>query len=113
MLDFARPLNPGDANRLVLVPRAGLTRPGAAVAAAGGRFEYAGFTKCFRRLAEPVRLDVDRTYFLSFLFRREGPSASEVNAVALLLWTDEDYQKEFDARKGAKRTSTTSAQPQR
>jgi ferric-dicitrate binding protein FerR (iron transport regulator) len=93
VLDFARPLNPGDANRLVLAPRGGLTRPGAAVAPVGGAFEYAGFTKCFRRLAEPVRLDADRAYFLSFLFRRHGPSTSEVNAVALLLWTDEDYQK--------------------
>jgi hypothetical protein len=27
--------------------------------------------------------------------------------------TDEDYQKEFDARKGVKRTSTTAFQPQR
>jgi len=97
-LDFARPLNPGDANRLVLNPAGGLTRPGAAVASVGGAFEYAGFTKCFRRLAEPVRMDVDRSYFLSFLFRRHGPSANEVNAVALLLWTDDDHEQIGQAR---------------
>jgi hypothetical protein len=93
VLDFARPLNPGDDNHLVLNPRGGLTRAGAAVAPVGGAFEYAGFTKYFRRLAEPIRMDVDRSYFLSFLFRRDGPSPNEVNAVALLFWTDEDYQK--------------------
>lgn len=98
LLDFARPLNPGDANQLVLNPRGGLTRPGAAVPPVGGAFEYAGFTKCFRRLAEPMRLDADRAYFLSFLFRRQGPSASEVNAVALLFWTDEDYKKVLQTR---------------
>jgi hypothetical protein len=93
VLDFARPLNPGDTNRLVLNPRGGLTRAGAAVAPVGGAFEYAGFTKAFRRLTEPIRMDTDRSYFLSFLFRRDGPSPNEVNAVALLFWTDEDYQK--------------------
>jgi hypothetical protein len=93
VLDFARPLNPGDTTRFVLNPKGGLTRPGAVVAPVGGAFEYAGFTKCFRRLVEPVRMDADRSYFLSFLFRRHGPSTSEVNAVAVLFWTDEDYQK--------------------
>jgi hypothetical protein len=91
-LDFARPLNPGDVNRFVIDPQAGLTRRGATVAPVGGAFAYAGFTKCFRKLAEPVRLDADRAYFLSFLLRRDGPSTNEVNAVALIFWTDEDYQ---------------------
>jgi hypothetical protein len=100
-LDFARPLNPGDANQLVLNPNGGLTRPGAAVAPVGGAFEYAGFTKCFRRLAEPARMDADRSYFLSFLFRRHGPSTSEVNAVALLFWADEDYQDLLAAKAAA------------
>jgi ferric-dicitrate binding protein FerR (iron transport regulator) len=98
VLDFARPLNPGDTNRLVLNPRGGLTRPGAAIAPVGGNFEFAGFTKCFRRLAEPIRMDTDRTYFLSYLFRRQGPSASDVNAVALLFWADEDYQNVAQGR---------------
>jgi ferric-dicitrate binding protein FerR (iron transport regulator) len=98
VLDFARPLNPGDTNRLVLNPRGGLTRPGAAVAPVGGCFEFAGFTKCFRRLAEPIRMDVDRAYFLSYLFRRQGPSTSDVNAVALLFWSDEDYKNVAQGR---------------
>ena len=50
----------------------GLVRPGAAVPAIGGCFDYTGFAKYFRRLATPVRLDSDGVYYLSFLFRRYG-----------------------------------------
>jgi ferric-dicitrate binding protein FerR (iron transport regulator) len=89
---FARPLNPGDQDRQVLNVKKSLRRPGAAVPSVGGCFDYAGFTKYYRRLAEPVRLDTDGVYYLSFLFRRAGPSDDEVNAVAVLLWTSEEYR---------------------
>jgi hypothetical protein len=90
---FARPLNEGDRNRNVLNVEEGLVRPGAAVPSVGGCFDYTGFTKYFRRLATPVRLDTDGVYYLSFLFRRHGPSDDEVNAVAVLLWPADEYQQ--------------------
>jgi hypothetical protein len=87
---FARPLPLGDGNRLALNVHEGLLRTGAAVPAVGGCFDYAGFTKYWRRLATPVRLDADGVYYLSYLFRRHGPPADPVNAVAVLLrMTDE------------------------
>src|SRR5947209_884014 len=81
---FARPTVEGDQNRLALNVKEGLTRRGAA-ASVGGCFDYRGFAKYFRRLATPVRLDADGIYYLSFLFRRHGPPADGVNAVAVLL----------------------------
>jgi hypothetical protein len=93
---FARPLNPGDHNRLALNVKEGLTRPGAAVPAVGGSFDYTGFTKYHRRLATPVRLDADGTYYLSFLFRRFGPPADQLNAVAVLLRTDDEFRQKKD-----------------
>jgi hypothetical protein len=90
---FARPLHPEDEGRLVLNPRAGLKRPAAPGRQAAGSFDYTGFTKYYRRLASPVRLDTEAVYYLSFLFRRDGPSDDDdVNAVAVLLWTEEEYQ---------------------
>jgi ferric-dicitrate binding protein FerR (iron transport regulator) len=112
---FARPLNPGDRNVLALDVRAGLTRPGAAVPPVGGCFDYTGFAKYFRRLAEPVRLDTDAVYYLSFLLRRHGPPADPLNAVAVLLRTTEELESdnrggETDRRKrfnvGVDQTST-------
>jgi ferric-dicitrate binding protein FerR (iron transport regulator) len=98
---FARPLNPGDVRQQVLNLKEGLSRPGAAAAPVGGCFDYAGFTKYFRRLAVPIRMDGDQVYYLSFLFRREGPADHQVNAVAVLLWPDADVpeQKDADARR--------------
>lgn len=95
---FARPLNEGDQNQLALHVREGLVRAGAAAPSAGGSFDYTGFTKYFRRLAEPVRLDTDGVYYLSFLFRRYGPSDDPVNAVAVLLWTEDDLRAGKDER---------------
>lgn len=89
---FVRPLNEKDHNLQVLNSKAGLGRPGAAVPPVGGCFDYAGFTKYFRRLTTPVRLDSDGVYYFSFLFRRDGPSDHEVNAVAVLLWTADEYE---------------------
>jgi hypothetical protein len=97
---FARPLLEGDTNLLALNVKEGLSRPGAAVPAVGGCFEYVGFAKYHRKLATPVRLDADGVYYLSFLFRREGPPADPLNALAILLRTTEELQKgKDDARK--------------
>ncbi|HXG12323.1 MAG TPA: hypothetical protein VNK04_21385, partial [Gemmataceae bacterium] len=93
---FARPLNEGDENRLALNVNEGLSRPGAAVPAIGGSFDYAGFAKYFRRMATPVRLDTDGVYYLSFLFRRDGPPADPLSAVAVLLRTDEELERELN-----------------
>src|SRR5205807_10444363 len=87
-------LNPGDRLRPTLNVAEGLTRPGAAVPAVGGSFDYVGFTKYFRRLATPVRLDADGVYYLSFLFRRHGPAADPINAVAVLFWTADDFREQ-------------------
>jgi ferric-dicitrate binding protein FerR (iron transport regulator) len=89
---FARPTVEGDPNRLALNVKEGLTRPGAA--AVGGSFDYRGFAKYFRRLATPVRLDADGIYYLSFLFRREGPPADPLNALAVLLRTTDELERE-------------------
>lgn len=92
---FARPLNPGDQNLLALNVRASLTRPGAAAPSRGGCFDYTGFTKYFRRMAVPVRLDADGVYYLSLLFRRQGPPADPLNCVAVLLRTSDELEAEL------------------
>jgi ferric-dicitrate binding protein FerR (iron transport regulator) len=93
---FARPLFEGDQNRLALNVTEGLGRPGAAVPGVGGCFDYTGFSKYYRRLATPVRMDADGVYYLSFLFRRQGPPADPLNAVAVLLRTSEDVRTDAD-----------------
>jgi hypothetical protein len=93
---FARPLNLGDQNLLTLNVKEGLVRPGAAVPAIGGCFDYTGFTKFYRRLATPIRLDTDGVYYLSFLFRRYGPQADDINAAAVILWTNDDFEQKLD-----------------
>jgi FecR protein len=92
---FARPLNPGDRNLLALNVREGLTRPGAATPSRGGCFDYTGFTKYFRRMAVPVRLDADGVYYLSLLFRRQGPPADPLNCVAVLLRNSDELENEL------------------
>jgi hypothetical protein len=87
---------PGEANRPArpaLNPREGLTRADASAPAVGGSFEYAGFAKSWRRLAVPVRLDMDGVYYLSYLFRRDNPAPHPMDSAAILFWTDEDYQQ--------------------
>jgi ferric-dicitrate binding protein FerR (iron transport regulator) len=91
---FARPLRPGDTNHHALHIAESLSRPGSATPSVGGCFEYLGFSKYYRRLATPVRLDIDRTYYLSFLFRRQGPPADPLNAVAVLLRTNSEIRNE-------------------
>ncbi len=93
---FARPLRDGDRSRLALNVREGLTRPGAKLLPAGGSFDYTGFAKYWRRLATPVRLDTEGVYFLSYLFRHQGPPADAVNALAVLLRTDDEIVHKKD-----------------
>jgi hypothetical protein len=96
---FARPLLEGDRNRLALNVKEGLSRPGASVPSVGGSFDYTGFTKYWRRLETPVRLDADGVYYLSFLFRRFGPPQDPLNALAVLLRTDTEFRtKQEDPR---------------
>jgi hypothetical protein len=92
---FARPV--GDAPPAADPPlnvREGLRRPGSAGPALGGSFDYTGFTKAFRKLKAPVRLDADGVYYLSFLVRHHGPPSDPVNAVAVLLWPDADARRQ-------------------
>jgi hypothetical protein len=95
-LDFARPPNPGDPDGPVLNINRGLSRPGAPAASVGGAFEYTGFTKCYRRLAAPLRMDTDGTLYLSYLFCRHAPSDHPTNAVAVLFRTTEELDHEND-----------------
>jgi hypothetical protein len=91
---FARPVGEGKQEGPPLNLREGLKRPGAAVDPVGGCFDYIGFTKAFRKLNTPVRLDADAVYYMSYLFRHNGPPSDPTNAVAILLWTDEDAKKQ-------------------
>src|SRR5262249_28095868 len=65
----------------------------------GGSFDYTGFAKYHRKLATPVRLDTDGVYFLSYLFRRHGPQADPLNAVAVLLRPDDEISKDESWRR--------------
>jgi hypothetical protein len=87
---FARPVGDAPPAPQPLNVRDGLARPGSLSPAVGGSFDYTGFTKAFRKLKAPVRLDADGVYYLSYLFRHHGPPADPVNAVAVLLWPDAD-----------------------
>ncbi len=87
---FARPIDPGARNRLALNVKESLVRAGAVVPAVGGSFDYTGFAKYWRRLGTPVRLDVEGVYYLSFLFRRHGPPADPLNALAVLFRTTDE-----------------------
>jgi ferric-dicitrate binding protein FerR (iron transport regulator) len=100
MHGLTRPLLPGDKNLGSLNVQFGLSRRGASVPPVGGSFDYTGFARYHRRLATPVRLDTDGAYYLSYLFRREGPPADTLNALAILLRTTEELQRgKEDARK--------------
>jgi hypothetical protein len=96
---FARPLLEGDKNYLALNAKESLVRPRAAVPSVGGSFDYVGFTKYYRPLNTPVRMDADGVYYLSFLFRRQGPPADPLNAVAVLLRTSEEIKQEDNLKR--------------
>jgi hypothetical protein len=91
-LEFARPLIPGDLNQLTLNVDHGLVRAGAPKGSVGGAFEYTGFTKCYRRLASPLRMNAEGALYLSYLFCRHAPSDHPTNAVAVLFRTTEELQ---------------------
>jgi hypothetical protein len=94
---FARPV--GGLPPLALNVTESLIRPGAAAPSVGGSFDFIGFTKYYRQLATPVRMDTDGVYYLSFLFRRHGPPADPLNAVAVLLRTTHELRKEDPAKR--------------
>ena len=71
-----------------------LARPDAPAASVGGAFDYAGTMKYVRRLQTPVKLDADGVYYLSYLFRREGPSRDRDNRVGVQLRLDEELKRE-------------------
>lgn len=90
---FARPADLDDANQEVLNTSQSLLRSRPSTPPIGGSFDFTGFTKYFRKLATPIRLDADGVYYVSFLFRREGPSDDGTNAVALLFWTADEFER--------------------
>lgn len=99
MPGFARPTRPEDESILALNPRESLVRPRADTPSRGGCIDYVGFAKYWRRLRTPVRLDTDGVYYMSYLFRRSGPPADDINAVAVLLRTADDLpHKKEDTR---------------
>lgn len=99
MPGFARATRPEDQSILALNPGESLVRPRASLPPRGGCVDYTGFAKYWRRLGQPVRLDADGVYYLSYLFRRSGPPEDEINAVGVLLRTLDDLpHKKEDAR---------------
>ncbi len=93
-----RPAAKGE--RLSLNVKESLVREGAATPSVGGSFDYTGLARTYRKLAKPIPLDTDGVYYLSFLFRRQAP-ADPTSSLALLFWTDDDYQQQnfLDYRK--------------
>jgi len=82
---FARAVGEKNGDRIALNNRQSLSREDVPSASIGGSFEHIGFAKYFRRLAEPVRMDVDGVYYVSFLFRREGPPLDPLSSVSVQL----------------------------
>jgi len=95
---FARAVNAKIDDQLALNPAASLERANAPDVSVGGSFEHVGFAKYFRRLAVPVRLDSDGVYYLSYLFRREGPPADPLNSVSVQFRQTEELAR--DQREG-------------
>jgi hypothetical protein len=95
---FARPVDGGDRGQSALNVKESLHRPGAQAVSVGGCFDFTGFSKYYRKLQTPVRLDREGVYYLSFLFRRFGPSDDPVNTVAVLLRNSDELRNE-DPRK--------------
>lgn len=91
---FARPSESVDKSALPLNILESLSFPGSA-RSVGGSFDFTGFTKYFRRMAAPVRLDRDSVYYISYLFRHGGPQIDPQNSVALLLRTADELEGEL------------------
>ena len=95
----AQPLEGGDKKRLPLNVEESLFWPGAEMASIGGKFDHAGFGVYYRRLATPVRLDTEGAYYLSFLFRRFGPTSHPHNVVSVMLRPHEHPRQKPDLAK--------------
>jgi ferric-dicitrate binding protein FerR (iron transport regulator) len=97
---FVRPGPKAEFGRFSLNVKESLHRADAITDSVGGSFDYSGFAKTFRKLAQPIKLDSDDAYYLSFLFRRQGANDPS-DSLAILFWTDEDYQQQnfLDFRK--------------
>ncbi len=97
---FTRSYTEPDRPRFPLNGRESLSRPDSNAPSVGGSFEFAGYSKYFRRLARPVRLDTDGTHYVSYLFQRHQPPADPINSLGIQFWTHEDFQtqKFEDAR---------------
>jgi hypothetical protein len=91
---FARPAEGIDKSSTPLNVFDSLQFPGAA-RPVGGSFDFTGFTKYFRRMATPIRLDRDGVYYISYLFRRGGPQVDPQNSVAVLLRTADELEGEL------------------
>lgn len=91
---FARPAESVDKSALPLNILQSLSFPGSAHPV-GGSFDFTGFTKYFRRMAAPIRLDRDGVYYLSYLFRHGGPQIDPQNSVAVLLRTVDELEGEL------------------
>jgi ferric-dicitrate binding protein FerR (iron transport regulator) len=76
-----------------------LVRPGAMAQSIGGRFDQSGFAVYYRRLAEPIRMDLDGVYYLSCLVRRQTPIGHSFDTVSLMLRPTEDPQRRPDLAK--------------
>ena len=92
---FARPAPDVDQNLLPLNVRESLSFPGSSARSIGGSFDFTGFTKYFRRMASPIRLDRDGVFYISYLFRRQGPQTDPQNAVVVLLRTSDELEGEL------------------
>jgi hypothetical protein len=91
---FGRPIGDWPASKSPLVTNEGLTISEPSQQASDGSYQYKGFTKAFRPLAKPIRLDQDGVYYISYLFRRTGPSINASDIAALLLWPEADALKQ-------------------
>jgi hypothetical protein len=58
-------------------------------------FTFTGFAKAVRRLAQPLRMDVDAIHYLSFRIRRGGPDPEPPNAVAILFRTTPELEADM------------------
>ena len=73
----------------------GLSRPSGP--SVGGSLDFVGAVHCYRNLAEPIRLDTDGVYYLSFLVRRFERSGDPTNVLCMRLLTNADYKQQDHA----------------
>ena len=91
---FARAPDQKVDDQLALNITESLAPAGAPAASIGGSFDHVGFAKYFRRLAAPLRMDTDGVYYLSYVFRREGPPLDPLNSVSIQFRQTEELERE-------------------